>query len=411
MTTTPRTELATESTDLGLLDRHPIAHVDLRCARVAAAAERPDHEALVEEAVAWAQQQVGRGGNRKLVGVLAGDRFQLLLAAALQRRVGGDVSVEVDPRLAHKRRAAIDKAREMLRQLEEIGADPTRVLLKLPATWEGIEAARKLREKNGARCHIALVFGRHQLAAAAQAGAALVTFSVGRITDFHEKRDDGGVLADDGAWPDGEDPGVAVVRRMRGYLARHHPEVMTMGDAFRGLSQVVALSDTVERLCLPPPLLEAWGHVGDDHPAETPSVSDHAAEDEQEGLPAIDAGTFRRLHDADRLARTKTRSSVQNLSWAAVSRERRLLDWITRRQDVAAERTTLALFRTWDYDGDGFIDREEWAGTDEVFNALDRDDDGRISLEEMALGLGAPVAAAPASDGDDDKDNDGGRTR
>ena len=45
---------------------------------------------------------------------------------------------------------------------------------------------------------------------------------------------------------------------------------------------------------------------------------------------------------------------------------------------------------TWDYDGDGYIDREEWSGTEEVFNALDRDNNGRISLEEMAIGLGAP---------------------
>jgi transaldolase len=50
----------------------------------------------------------------------------------------------------------------------------------------------------------------------------------------------------------------------------------------------------------------------------------------------------------------------------------------------------MALFETWDYDGDGYIDREEWSGTEEVFNALDRDKNGRISLEEMAIGLGAP---------------------
>ena len=37
-----------------------------------------------------------------------------------------------------------------------------------------------------------------------------------------------------------------------------------------------------------------------------------------------------------------------------------------KRQDAAAETSTMALFRIWDYDGDGFIDREEWSGTEEV---------------------------------------------
>jgi transaldolase len=47
------------------------------------------------------------------------------------------------------------------------------------------------------------------------------------------------------------------------------------------------------------------------------------------------------------------------------------------------------LFRVFDLDGDGFITREEWAGTDAVFDALDLNGDGRITPEEMGAGLGA----------------------
>jgi transaldolase len=47
------------------------------------------------------------------------------------------------------------------------------------------------------------------------------------------------------------------------------------------------------------------------------------------------------------------------------------------------------MFAVYDFDGDGAITREEWGGTDPVFDALDRDGDGRISLEELAAGLGA----------------------
>ena len=104
----------------------------------------------------------------------------------------------------------------------------------------------------------------------------------------------------------------------------------------------------------------------------------------------MDANTFSSMHSADPVSATKLQGGVLNLSWAVVSQEKQLVDWIMARQDKAAESSTVTLFRIWDYDNDGYIDREEWSGTEEVFNALDRDNNGRISLEEMAIGLGAP---------------------
>ncbi len=99
------------------------------------------------------------------------------------------------------------------------------------------------------------------------------------------------------------------------------------------------------------------------------------------------------MHVADQLSCSKLSAGVKNLSWARVSHEKQLIDWIETRQDEAATTAAATLFAIWDYDGDGFIDREEWGGTDEVFNALDRNNDGRVSLAEMAIGLGAPKPA------------------
>jgi transaldolase len=45
-------------------------------------------------------------------------------------------------------------------------------------------------------------------------------------------------------------------------------------------------------------------------------------------------------------------------------------------------------FGAYDHDGDGHITREEWAGLTAVFEALDTDHDGVISVEELAAGLG-----------------------
>jgi len=368
-------ELATETTHAYAIRRYEVKHVDLSASKVTAAARQAEHVDAVQAAIAWAQREVGKGGNRKMVAIRAVERFQIELARKLLDLVPGDVSVEVDARLAYKRRPTIEKARALWTHLEELEVDTSRILLKLPATWEGIEAARKLRDKNGIRCHLTMVFGMHQLAGAAQAGADVISPPVGRITDFHRKQ--AGV---DG-YPPADDPGVHLVRRMQHYLERHHPQARLMPVAFRGFGQAVALAG-VPRISLPAAFLEQLEGLEDPAPV--------AVDDPAELPIELDAAAYQRLQTADPVARDKLASGIKNLSWAVISQEKQLVDWIAQRQDEAAETSTLTLFRTWDYDNDGYIDREEWSGTDEVFNALDRNNDGRITLEEMALGLGAP---------------------
>jgi transaldolase len=55
------------------------------------------------------------------------------------------------------------------------------------------------------------------------------------------------------------------------------------------------------------------------------------------------------------------------------------------------------IFQNYDLDGDGFITREEWLGSDAVFDALDEDCDGKISPAEMSSGLGGVLQLATAS--------------
>lgn len=68
------------------------------------------------------------------------------------------------------------------------GVDPSRVYIKIASTWEGIQACAIL-QKQGIACNMTLLFNLAQAVAAADAGAALISPFVGRIRDWHMKKE------------------------------------------------------------------------------------------------------------------------------------------------------------------------------------------------------------------------------
>ena len=95
------------------------------------------------------------------------------------------------------------------------------------------------------------------------------------------------------------------------------------------------------------------------------------------------------MHDEDRMANDKLDEGIDGFSQGA-RRAREAARASASRATRAGPppRPRASFFKVFDLDGDGFITREEWAGTEAVFDALDTDGDGRISPEEMAAGLG-----------------------
>lgn len=195
------------------------------------AAQMPEYEKLIQAALAWARER--SPANRMIAKAL--DRLAVVFGLEILKIVPGRVSTEVDARLSYDTNATITKARDLIAQYEEAGVSRGRILIKIAATWEGIEAARVL-EREGIHCNMTLIFGIHQAVACANAGAQLISPFVGRILDWHK--------ADSGrdSYAAEEDPGVLSVRDIYHYYKHFGHRTEVMAASFRNADEIIALA-------------------------------------------------------------------------------------------------------------------------------------------------------------------------
>lgn len=180
------------------------------------------------------------------------DRLLVAFGCRILDLIPGRVSTEIDARLSFDTQASIERARHLIGLYENAGMPRERILIKLAATWEGIQAARVL-EADGIRCNLTLVFCLAQALACAQAGATLISPFVGRILDWHRKQ--AGKDWDEAAHAGAHDPGVQSVTSIYQYYKTYDVPTLIMGASFRNIGQIQALAGC-DLLTISPDLLE-----------------------------------------------------------------------------------------------------------------------------------------------------------
>ena len=206
------------------------------------AVQKPQYQSLLTETVA-------RFRARSLDEVM--DHLLVRFGCEILSIIPGRVSTEVDARLSFDAAASVTRAERLIELYQAQGVHIDRVLIKVAATWEGIQAAAQL-ERRGIHTNLTLLFSFCQAVACGQAKVQLISPFVGRIYDWHKKSAGAGWVEAERAGAN--DPGVRSVTQIYNYYKKFGIATEVMGASFRNVGQITALAGC-DLLTISPDLL------------------------------------------------------------------------------------------------------------------------------------------------------------
>ncbi|MCX5968021.1 MAG: transaldolase [Cyanobacteria bacterium] len=348
---------------------------------ILAAAQIPTYQDLIDRSLRESRQLIGDAAGADAVVSEALDEISVTFGKEILKIVPGRVSTEVDARLSYDTEAMIAKARKLIGLYNAAGIGNERVLIKIASTWEGIKAA-ELLEKEGIHCNLTLLFGFSQAVACAEAGVTLISPFVGRILDWYKKS----TGRDSYSGP--EDPGVISVTQIFNYFKTYDYKTEVMGASFRNIEEIIELAGC-DLLTISPGLMDQLRSSDGELDRKLNAFDPGATQDQIH----LNQEKFRALMLDDVMASEKLDEGIRGFCKAIETLEAQLAHRLAELEGGAAfGHAVHEIFLLNDLDGDGCITREEWLGSDAVFDALDTDQDGRLAPEDVRGGLGAAVA-------------------
>jgi transaldolase len=273
------------------------------------AVQKPDYQPLLQDTVA-------RFRGRALDEIM--DRLLVRFGCEILSIIPGRVSTEVDARLSFDTSATVTRAERIIELYQAQGIHLDRVLIKIAATWEGIQAAAQL-ERRGIHTNLTLLFSFCQAVACGQARVQLISPFVGRIYDWYKKS--AGAGWDEAAHAGANDPGVKSVREIYNHYKKFGIATEIMGASFRNTGQITALAGC-DLLTISPELLAALA-ASDVPLARALDAQAARALD----LPAVsfDESTFRFALNEDAMATDKLAEGIRAFSADTLKLEHLLL--------------------------------------------------------------------------------------
>lgn len=273
------------------------------------AVQKPDYQPLLADTVAKFR---GRALDETM------DRLLVRFGCEILSLIPGRVSTEVDARLSFDSNATFTRGERIIELYQAEGIHIDRVLIKVAATWEGIEAARRLEDR-GIHTNLTLLFSFCQAVACGQARVQLISPFVGRIYDWYKKSAGASWVEADNAGA--ADPGVKSVREIYQHYKKFGIPTEIMGASFRNIGQITALAGC-DLLTISPELLAQL--AASDAPLAR-ALNAQAAQ--ALDLPAVnfDEAGFRYALNEDAMATEKLAEGIRAFAADAVKLEQLML--------------------------------------------------------------------------------------
>jgi transaldolase len=293
------TTVVADTGDLEAIKQYQPQDATTNPSLVLKAAQMPIYEPLIAEAKQWAATQ---GGDYQVQMHNTCDYLAVAIGKEILSAVPGRISTEVDSRLSFDTEATVARALKIIALYAQQGVSKDRVLIKIAATWEGIQAGKQLEEQ-GINCNLTLLFSFAQAAACAEAGVYLISPFVGRIMDWH-KAD----MKVDGFAP-AEDPGVISVANIFDYYKQHDYNTVVMGASFRNTEEIEQLAGC-DRLTISPGLMQ---DLADDTGDLVQQLDARWVVNAQPKL-VLNQADFRWMHNEDAMATEKLAEGIRNFT-------------------------------------------------------------------------------------------------
>ena len=232
------------------------------------------------------------------------DRLIVRFGCEILAIIPGRVSTEVDARLSFDTAATVARAQRIMAMYHAHGVSKERVLIKIAATWEGIQAAAQLQQL-GIATNLTLLFADAQAVACGQARVQLISPFVGRIYDWHKKMAAAGW--DEAARSGANDPGVVSVTHIFNAYKRHGIATEVMGASFRNVGQITALAGC-DLLTISPDLLAQLAACNDPLPL---ALDAQASAHMDIPWPTLNEADFRLALNQDAMATEKLAEGIR----------------------------------------------------------------------------------------------------
>ena len=291
------TTVVADSSDLAAIEKFRPLDATTNPSLITAAAQQTENKVLIEDAF---QQAKSEGYSGDVLVERTIDILTVKFGVEILKLIEGRVSTEVDAALSYDTDPTIAKAKELLALYQTYGIEQDRILIKIAATWQGIQAAKAL-EAEGIHCNLTLLFGLPQAQACAEAGVTLISPFVGRILDWYKKAEKVE------HYPIDKDPGVLSVKQIYHFYKQNCIKTEIMGASFRSIEQVLGLAGC-DLLTIAPNLLAELQQ--DQREVLTQLSDDHAQAHCQHTVAALSKADFTEQLQHDLMASQLLQSGI-----------------------------------------------------------------------------------------------------